>query len=703
MFLKSSSSSSPVRSHAGCAPAGAFRRARRAALVSLALLPAACSDAGPVDGAPADVLEGDVAEAALELALPFDIDPRKSLIVTETDVVSAFTLEDVLQQLIDQAGASVTATPLTVFRQLMNNHRPGASDPNNIGPNCDDEAPNAGDLEPVDDPPPGLPPFPPEEKNQTGSINGWPVFCPRTAADIDSDPFADAESDSAYMATTLANRFDLAPPDGAHCGEYRVVFAKRSGITNGLNRNFIIFEARLPNPNPSQGRLGCQAVVDFWLNQSDPAKSPATRAAELHDFYFDGLSGFEPVIHIDHYGPEGGQIRTNEFVRPNGLPLTSWSLRQFEIAHAGPTGGWLLIAPAFVSDNPAGKLFTNASGDQRVTDFQGTFFPSVVERLAATDDINRFAYGETVPSQYEAGESLMIPLHNNYLNKLTTAPTAFRNGIQAELTAMGSSLTPEQLVGRAQSLACAGCHEPVNVDNEFFKTKLDENGQPVPDFDDPESPLDVGLPSNPLRTLGFTHTSEQTEAVDETTSRQRFRISKMLSDVFLPFRKQVMEDFLLNHPILGFEKPGAWTSTQAQLSVHTGRVVEGISSLQILTPGTFHAVVSPNFSTLGLTIGNKITVDLFVSPAQPNPSWVGNVEVLISIPSAGINNQWAGNVPLTPLTRGSFQRIQFASLATATKNALSATPRPTDVKLQFNFNVTSNSGPYYLDNVRFEN
>lgn len=702
MFFRSSSSRSPVSTPSGDASAGAWRRSRHAALIALALLPVACSDAGPADDALADAPEGEVAAAAQALTLSFAIDPRKSLLVTETDVVSAFTLEDVLQQLIDQAGASTTATPLTVFRQFMNNHRQGADDPNDIGPNCDDEPPNAGDIEPVFplDPPPPAPPHPDSEKVQTGSINNWPIFCPRTADDADSDPFADPGSESAYMATTLANRFDLAPPDGAHCGEYRIVFAKRSGITNGLNRNFIIFEARLPNPNPSQGRLGCLPVVEFWANQSDPAKSPATRAAELHDFYFNGLTGFEPVIHIDHYGPEGGQIRTNEFVRPMGLPLESWSLRQFETTHAGPNGGWLLIVPSFVSDNPAGKLFTSATGDQRVTDFQATFFPSVVERLAASDDINRFAYGTTVPTQYEAGESLMIPLHNNYLNKFTSAPTAFRNSIQAKLTAIGSSLTPEHIVARAQSLACAGCHEPVDADNNASKMILDENGQLVPDNADPESPLDVGLPTNPLKTLVFTHTSEQTEPVDGTSSRQRFRISKMLSDVFLPFRKDVMEDFLLNNPILGFEKPGAWTSPQAQLSVHTGRVVEGIASLEVQTPASYNEIVSPNFSTAGLTVGNKVTLDIFVSPAQPNPSWVGTIEVLISIPSAGINNQWAGNVVLTPLPRGSFQRIQFASLPTATKNALSA--GASDVKLQFNLSVSSNSGPYYLDNVRFE-
>ena len=84
---------------------------------------------------------------------------------------------------------------------------------------------------------------------------------------------------------------------------------------------------------------------------------------------------------------------------------------------------------------------------------------------------------------------------------------------------------------------------------------------------------------------------------------------------------------------------------------------------------------------------------------MPNPSWVGTIEVLISIPSAGISNQWVGNVVLNSLTRGAFNVITFPSLAAATVTALNAAP--SDVKLQFNLNVTANSGPYYLDNVRF--
>ncbi|WP_437817730.1 hypothetical protein [Sorangium sp. So ce1078] len=685
-----------MRSWSVSGSAGAWRRARHAALAALALLPTACSDLGPGDGDLADsselsdLTESEIGEAAQELTLPFTIDRRKSLIVTDVDIVSQFSLQQVLQQLITQSGVS-GLTPLTLFRRFMDTHRTGATGLFSV-PHCDDVAANTADI------------YPPGSSNPaeqpTGSINGWPVLCPRPVGDESaSNPFADPNADSAYMATTLSNRFDLAPPDGSNCGEYRIVFARRGGQsdTNSLQRNFIIFEGRLPNPNPSQGRQACLPVVQFWLNQSDPAKSVATRASELLSFYFNGLPGFAPVIHIDHYGnapgPDHGQIRTNEFL--NGTsPPAAWSLREFRLTHGTSSSPALNIVPSFVKDNPAARLFSSAaSSDPRVTSFQSTVFPNVVERLAASDDINRFAYPSALPNSINAGESLMIPLQNNYLNALGTGTSTLRTNIANKLTAMGSDLsgTPgnlsvDQVVGRAETLACSGCHEP-----------QDRNGGATSTFD-------VGLSAPFPSTLVFTQTSEKTEPIDTSnpTGPQRFKISPALIDVFLPFRERVMTDYLLNKPTLGFEKPGAWTSSQAQLAVHTGRVTEGISSLEIRTPASFNAIVSPNFSTSGLTpVGNKIKLDLFISKVQPNPSWVGTIEVLISIPSAGINNQWVGNAVLNSLTRGAFNVIPFPQLPAATVTALNAAP--SDVKLQFNLNVTPNSGPYYMDNVRFEN
>ncbi|WP_437666768.1 hypothetical protein [Sorangium sp. So ce1182] len=97
-----------------------------------------------------------------------------------------------------------------------------------------------------------------------------------------------------------------------------------------------------------------------------------------------------------------------------------------------------------------------------------------------------------------------------------------------------------------------------------------------------------------------------------------------------------------------------------------------------------------------------------MSPTIPsagvNHPWIGQLDDSMSptIPSAGVNHPWIGNVALTPLDRGKFVRVHFAQLPTAARNALSATPRTTHVKLQINVNATTNSGPCYPDNVRFE-
>ncbi|WP_437291186.1 hypothetical protein [Sorangium sp. So ce406] len=692
-----------MRSWSVSGSAGTWRRARHAALAALALLPAACADFEPedgdVDGSSElfDATEVELGEAAEELSLPFPIDPLKSLTVTEVDIVSQFSLKDVLQQLVTQSGVP-GLTPLTLFRRFMDTYREAPGLFPSVA-HCNDVAANPNDVFPA--PQPGDTPT-------TGSINGWPVRCPRTVGqESASDPFSATAGDNAYMATTLANRFDLAPPDGAHCGEYRIVFARKSGHPDfdsarpdqTSRRNFIIFEGRLPNPTPSNGREGCRPIVQFWLNQSDPSKSVATRAADLKSFYFNGLpaSNVGPVIHIDNYGhtpgPNNGQIRTNEFLLFQEA-FDAWSLREYRLTHGTSGSPSLNVVPSFVKDNPSAKLFApGISGDSRVTSFQSTVLPNMVERLAAADDVNRFAYPSALPSSMNAGESLMIPLQNNYLNAIGSGTSTLRTNIANKLTAMGSDLsgTPgnlsvDQIVGRAQSLACAGCHEPVDASNS------------------PNSSLNVGLSDPFPKTLVFTHTSEKTEPVNpnNVNGPRRFILSTAVLDVFLPFRKRVMTDFLLNNATLGFEKAGAWTSSQALLATHTGRVQEGIASLEVRTPSSFNAIVSPNFSTAGLTpVGNKIKLDLFVSKQQPNPSWVGNLEVLISIPSAGINNQWVGNVVLNGLTRGVFNTVQFPQLQAATLTALNAAP--SDVKLQFNFNVTANSGPYYMDNIRFEN
>ncbi|XXT19419.1 hypothetical protein WME94_55270 [Sorangium sp. So ce429] len=690
MLSKHSSPNVPVRSRSIFAPAAAWRLAQQAALLAFAVLPVACSDLGPGDGELADLPESEAASAAQALALPFPIDPRKSLLVTDVDVVSEFKLEDVLQQLIDQSGAT-GLTPTTLFHRLLDTNRTDAAGLFADVEHCDEVPGNRDDIHPPFDPSQISIVVPFEQQVPTGSRNGWPMFCPRDIGnDATRDPFSDPTASHAFMATTLANRFDLAPPDGANCGEYRVVFARRSGASSALVRSFIIFEARLPNPNPSLGRQACRPVVEFWQNQSDPAKSPATRASELKAFYFGGLPGFEPVIHIDHYGnapgAERGQIRTNDFTfLANGQAAlnTTWSLREFKLTHGTSAAPSLSIVPSFVNDNPAAKLFApTASTDPRIATFQGSVFPGAVERLAATDDINRFAYRTPLPVEMNAGESVASPFHNNYLNAFGGGGS-LKTTITSRLSSMGSDLTAEQIVARAQTLSCAGCHQPMGSDGNATST------------------FDVGVPGTFFpRTLSFTHTSEKTEPIDGTT-RQRFIISGALINHFLPYRQQVMEEFLLNNPILGFEKPGAWTATSALLSQHTGRVKEGIASLELRPLSRASSITSASFSAAGLTpVGSTIKLDVFLPKALPGQNLNGSIQARLSIPSAGINDLSVGSVSLTSLTRGAFSTAAFPALPASAVDALNAAP--SDVQLQFAFDMTIGSRPYYLDNIRFE-
>jgi hypothetical protein len=185
-----------------------------------------------------------------------------------------------------------------------------------LGPHCDDEVDGGGN--PV--------------------LNNFPYTCrpaPAEGGQVTSNLFEDPDTNAdAYIPIGLFNRFDLAPSAGTHCGEYRIVYAKRSGIEDLRARNLFNFEAILPHPHPNQGLAGCKKIVDYWakLSKEDDVEK---RAKDLERLYFKGLGDVEPVVHVRHYGDnpqKAGQVRTNQFMQPSTQPLpTAWSLREFKL------------------------------------------------------------------------------------------------------------------------------------------------------------------------------------------------------------------------------------------------------------------------------------------------------------------------------------------------------------------------------------
>ncbi|MGH7963418.1 MAG: hypothetical protein ACRERD_16620, partial [Candidatus Binatia bacterium] len=237
--------------------------------------------------------------------------------------------------------------------------------------------------------------------------------------------------------------------------------------------------------------------------------------------YFDGIANVPPVVHVDHYGdnPNGaGQVRTNQFLN---APSFTWSLREFKLSRtcSGHSCTTMRFVPVTDKANPFGPLFQPAATHIKGATFQ-TFFPSQVKALAAA---TLTAIDFKVPDDFNTAQSQASgSTENDYAVQFTPDPSTLRTDIQTQLTALGSTLTPDQIVLRAQALSCAGCH------------RLNNNAQ-----------IGDGLiwPSS----LGFTHVTErETETVD---GQIRFRISDALLNVFLPHRKQVLEDYLNNKPV----------------------------------------------------------------------------------------------------------------------------------------------------------
>jgi hypothetical protein len=619
------------------------------ACAALTLAATACGAANDSAGGDSVDSENVASTGSTEQALTAsDIDATKSLLVTDEDVVSAFTLKEVMDQLSN-------GHALALFHQMFATElQPG--DPNaGTGPNC------------------------------TGAINGWPASCPRAeGSEASSDPFSDPTSDSGYMPTTLSNRFDLAPADGKDCGEFRINFARVSGAKNSADRIFLAFEARLTNPTPTLGLAGCRPVEQFW--QSLSTLPTATRAAQMHNFYMQGLSGFSPVISVHNFGEadgsDGGQVRIAEFGFPNQAG-SDWSMREFRLRPA--TSGTLpyLMQPNFDKDVPARSLFDTTLTDAVTTNFQTSYFPTAVERLAL-QDVNAMNYPGHVPDQFNSGDSHMLgfgtaitPLFSNYGEQFGTGASAFRSRIQAQLTAIGSPLTPDNIVARATSLSCGGCHN-ISQDDQLLRP--------------------LGLPQAFPRSTGFIQVDETLVPIDGDQTHKRFERSALLEAV-QPYRAQLMLDFLT--PVPGFERTAGWTSAQSTLSLATASSTktEGSSSLRVVPTTGWSEIKSIATSLTGSgVIGPNLKLDLFLPTNQPNPSFYGTVSVFVSSPAARINNQYLGQVSLNGLPTGKFSTLSFALPAT-TQRVLGY--GLTDVTFTIQLNVNPNSASYYFDNLRF--
>jgi hypothetical protein len=443
------------------------------------------------------------------------IDERKSLFVTDVEILKHFTFDELMAKLAKDSGKP-KLTKARLFQQWWDTANKKTKFNLGLGgPNCDS----------------------PEIKEV---LNGFGYACPRDEGDqVKSQPFGPPTPET-YTAIALVNRFDLAdaPADAlAHdCGEYRIVFERNSGADVDLNRNLLIFEAVLRNPQPKVGSLqGCLPVQQFWAELSKPGKSVTQRAALLHDFYYEtnkkkdktGLRkrGFDAVVTPKNYGSATtaapGQVRTNQFMSsvtpPQVAGHAEWLLREFHIVKDSAMG--IRFMPHEDANNPPALLFNETDSDPKGKNFRSEF-PNHVEELSKDDiDFLKMDMPDGFDSADSEATAFNPPGPMNYPEAFKNSPQ-LKAAIQAKIGS-SSQLTAEDIVKRAQTQTCAGCH------------RLSAQG---------DEAADLGGGLKWPKSLGFTHA--QLKEPEDGPDGKRFQISEALKKDFLPHRKKVMMDFL---------------------------------------------------------------------------------------------------------------------------------------------------------------
>lgn len=342
-------------------------------------------------------------------------------------------------------------------------------------------------------------------------INGFELSCDRFESEVAfMDEAQVAIEMTRYNTLAFVNRIELRT-GWQDCGEHRVVFGR-----NDFQRNFLIVEARVPNPTPGDIR-GCEPVIRHW--ESMPNLDPATRGAELNRFFMEGLEGIAPVISVANLSEGQGQIRTNQFMTPE------WMLREYDLetrCDSAIEECTVVALPVRVNENPFGELFNpelpfiGGALSELAADFQAEFAGNLEPLLK--DDIvmlsnpvsDRFNNGQSHASGFSFFENDFRGHFGG--NLFTPFGIELQTQLEGRVDALGNPLTVDQLLNRATAMTCGGCHEP----SSFGLTQPNAIGA----FRLSDGTIIDSWPN----TLGFVHVDEQRN------------ISPALRNVFIPAR-----------------------------------------------------------------------------------------------------------------------------------------------------------------------
>jgi hypothetical protein len=149
--------------------------------------------------------------------------------------------------------------------------------------------------------------------------------------------------------------------------------------------------------------------------------------------------------------------------------------------------------------------------------------------------------------------------------------------------------------------------------------------------------------------------------------------------------------------LFGFEDVQGWTSTQAALSLVTSPVTQGCGALGVSGQG-YIPITGGAFTTSAVTTNAAASVDLFIPGNQPNPSYLGALQMYLSCPSGNVFNQYIGQVELTGKPQNQYSTLRFP-LPAATLSTLAQPLK--DCSFSFALNVNPTGQRWIMDNLRF--
>jgi len=412
----------------------------------------------------------DVAERAGEA--------RRTVIETGQDALAGLSLRETLDAALSNARTGTPFAADDVYHAIIDSYNSSPGNDDSLA-HCDDQ-----------------------QTNGQASLNGYPLACPR----LEGSQFDNLD---AWFPIAFVNRLDLAPTDGANCGQQRIIFANNVFIGNG--RMFMIVEAQLPNPTPECGVDSCRPIAEFWSSLA-AVNDPIERGNRLRDaFLISGTGPFGPFMNANQLGPDGGQIRTNNF------DSSPWTMREFHM-QAAPA---ILPLPHAVREAPNGELWNDLSALAQGEACRNSFLDSI----SNLQSDNLATFGFPVAPECEDAESPNDFGRHDYASQLASGSGEFAAEIDDRVAGTGLSAT--DIARRARFAgSCMGCH-------------IESSG------------VSLGRGVTAPNSNDFVQISEfATEPCFGSGNGTCFLVSEALRTVFLPHRIEVQQNFM-NAPSSG--------------------------------------------------------------------------------------------------------------------------------------------------------